>query len=116
MANSLQYDINVIDSDDDKFFTIKNKSPGLLFGLVVGHPRGAGDGGGDAGHSGAGHGGGSGTAGGSGSTSARGASAGCERKGVGGYTSYSDSSSKHPTPQVPIIGHEKDSTNNAEAF
>ena len=81
-----------------------------------GHPRSAGDGGGDAGHSGAGHGGGSGTARGSGSTSARGASAGCEWKGVGGYTSSSDSSSKHPTPQVHIIQHEKDSTNNAEAF
>ena len=108
---TLQYNINVIVSDNDKFFTIKYKSPGLLFGLVVGHPKGAGDGCGDAGHSGAGHGGGSGTAGGSGSTSA-----GCEWKGVGGYTSSSDSSSKHPTLQVHIIRHEKDSTNNAEAF
>ena len=76
---TLQYNINVIVSDNDTFFAIKYKSPGLLFGLVVGHPRGAGDGGGDAGHSGAGHGGGSGTAGGSGSTSA-----GCASAGVNG--------------------------------
>ena len=94
---------------------MKYKSPGLLFGLVVGHSRGAGDGGGDAGHSGAGHGGGSGTAGGSGSTSARGISAGVNGREL-------EDALPPPTPlqntqlQVHIIRHEKDSTNNAEAF
>ena len=44
-----------------------------------------------------------------GSTSARGISAGVN----GRMHSSSDSSSKHPTPQVHIIRHEKDSTNNA---